>query len=116
MTWAGLCGALRACGAIRVEAGLCPEATPEVSGVTYDSRHVEPGAVFVALKGLRSDGAAFIGQAIARRAVAIVSEQAALSLRVFEITGVQAIHEDCYLRLAAVLERKEAGADAVRAG
>ena len=48
--------------------------------------------------------------------LALVSEQAALSLRVFEITGVQAIHEDCYLRLAAVLERKEAGADAVRAG
>jgi SAM-dependent methyltransferase len=45
----------------------------------------------------------------------LVSGQAALSLRVFEISGVQAIDEDCYLRLAAVLERKEAGADAVRA-
>lgn len=48
--------------------------------------------------------------------LALVSRQAALSLRVFEITGAQAIDQGCYLRLAAVLERKEAGADAVGAG
>ena len=29
-------------------------------GVVYDSRAVTPGSVFVALQGLRADGAAFV--------------------------------------------------------
>ena len=35
------------------------------TGVVYDSRAVRPGSVFVALQGLRADGAAFAPQAIA---------------------------------------------------
>ena len=46
-----------------------------VTGVAYDSRAVAPGQVFVALKGLQADGAAFARQAIERGAAAIVSEQ-----------------------------------------
>jgi UDP-N-acetylmuramoyl-L-alanyl-D-glutamate--2,6-diaminopimelate ligase len=45
-------------------------------GVTHDSRRVEPGWVFVALRGLKSDGAAFAPQAISAGAVAIVAERA----------------------------------------
>jgi UDP-N-acetylmuramoyl-L-alanyl-D-glutamate--2,6-diaminopimelate ligase len=45
-----------------------------IGAIAYDSRRVTPGAVFVALKGLRADGGAFVDQAIARGAVAIVSE------------------------------------------
>lgn len=45
-----------------------------VSAVTYDSRRAVPGAVFVALKGLKADGAAFADQAAARGAVAVVAE------------------------------------------
>jgi UDP-N-acetylmuramoyl-L-alanyl-D-glutamate--2,6-diaminopimelate ligase len=45
------------------------------TGVTHDSRRVEPGAVFVALRGLKADGAAFAPQAIAAGAAAIVSER-----------------------------------------
>ena len=44
------------------------------TGVTHDSRHVTPGTVFVALRGLKMDGAAFAPQAIAAGAAAIVSE------------------------------------------
>jgi UDP-N-acetylmuramoyl-L-alanyl-D-glutamate--2,6-diaminopimelate ligase len=46
----------------------------EITGVAYDSRRVAPGQVFVALKGLRADGAEFVQQAVERGAAAIVSE------------------------------------------
>ncbi len=45
-----------------------------VKGVAYDSRKVGAGALFVALKGQRMDGAQFVPQALARGALAIVSE------------------------------------------
>jgi UDP-N-acetylmuramoyl-L-alanyl-D-glutamate--2,6-diaminopimelate ligase len=44
------------------------------SGVTHDSRQVTPGSVFVALRGLKADGAAFVPQAIAAGAAAVVTE------------------------------------------
>lgn len=46
------------------------------SGVTHDSRRVEAGSVFVALRGLRSDGADFVPQALAAGAAAVVTERA----------------------------------------
>jgi UDP-N-acetylmuramoyl-L-alanyl-D-glutamate--2,6-diaminopimelate ligase len=45
-------------------------------GVTHDSRRVKPGWVFVALRGFKSDGAAFAPQAIAAGAAAVVAERA----------------------------------------
>ena len=45
-----------------------------VTTVTYDSRRVTPGTVFVALRGLKADGAQFAPQAVARGAVAVVAE------------------------------------------
>ena len=47
------------------------------TGVTHDSRRVTPGTVFVALRGLKMDGADFARQAIAAGAAAIVSERPA---------------------------------------
>ena len=78
MTWAQLCGVLRARGLIR--AGDAPHAEAAVgaiSGVAYDSRAVTKGQVFVALKGLHADGTAFARDAIDRGAAVIVSEQPA---------------------------------------
>ncbi len=46
----------------------------EVLDVAYDSRTVIPGALFVALKGQRADGATFATDAITRGAAAVVSE------------------------------------------
>ncbi|MDB6173418.1 MAG: murE [Chthoniobacteraceae bacterium] len=46
----------------------------EITSIAYDSRRVEPGALFVALKGEKSDGSEFIAQAVERGAAAIVSE------------------------------------------
>jgi UDP-N-acetylmuramoyl-L-alanyl-D-glutamate--2,6-diaminopimelate ligase len=52
------------------------------TGVTLDSRRVTPGSVFVALRGLKKDGAEFAQQAVAAGAAAIVSESAAASVDV----------------------------------
>ncbi|MBI3047944.1 MAG: UDP-N-acetylmuramoyl-L-alanyl-D-glutamate--2,6-diaminopimelate ligase [Acidobacteria bacterium] len=43
-------------------------------GVTHDSRRVAPGWLFVALRGLKADGAEFAPQAIASGAAAVVAE------------------------------------------
>ncbi|MGQ3673494.1 UDP-N-acetylmuramoyl-L-alanyl-D-glutamate--2,6-diaminopimelate ligase [Xanthobacter sp. TB0136] len=45
-----------------------------ISGITADSRKVEPGFLFVAISGNRADGARFIPDAIARGASAILLE------------------------------------------
>ena len=47
----------------------------EVSGITYDSRRVTPGMVFVAIPGGRVDGHQFINTAIDRGAAAIICAQ-----------------------------------------
>ncbi len=48
---------------------------PQVAGVTADSRRVQPGWLFAALPGAQADGRAFIEQALARGAVAILAPQ-----------------------------------------
>jgi UDP-N-acetylmuramoyl-L-alanyl-D-glutamate--2,6-diaminopimelate ligase len=45
-----------------------------VTGVEYDSRRVSAGAVFVAIRGQRADGALFAQQAVVRGACAVVAE------------------------------------------
>ncbi len=47
----------------------------EIAGLALDSRRVEPGFAFFAVPGTAADGTAFIGEAAARGAVAIVAEQ-----------------------------------------
>lgn len=45
----------------------------EITGVTCDSRRVEPGFVFAALPGSKTDGRRFIADAVARGAAAIIA-------------------------------------------
>lgn len=47
----------------------------DVKGLTFDSRKVEPGFVFVAVAGTLSDGHNFIGKAIDSGATAVVCER-----------------------------------------
>ncbi len=47
---------------------------PQVSGLCYDSRKAREGDLFFALKGARSDGGDFARDAVARGAVAVISE------------------------------------------
>src|SRR5256884_6919752 len=72
MTWAELHGVLQASGVMRVATNFPDASSRPITAVAYDSRTVEPGAVFVALKGLHADGTAFVRQAIDRGAAAIV--------------------------------------------
>ncbi len=52
---------------LRLESG----ADREVRGISYDSRRVEKGDLFVAIKGMRTDGHLFIPQALQRGATAV---------------------------------------------
>lgn len=47
----------------------------EVAGVCDDSRRVQPGCVFVAVRGRSADGRRFVGDALARGALAVVGEE-----------------------------------------
>jgi UDP-N-acetylmuramoyl-L-alanyl-D-glutamate--2,6-diaminopimelate ligase len=49
-------------------------AKKEIVGVEYDSRNVEQGSIFVAIKGFNTDGHLFIQDALNERAAAIVVE------------------------------------------
>ncbi len=46
-----------------------------VRGITADSRAVQPGFMFAALPGTRQDGTRFIGEAVARGAVAVLAPE-----------------------------------------
>jgi UDP-N-acetylmuramoyl-L-alanyl-D-glutamate--2,6-diaminopimelate ligase len=47
----------------------------EIHGVAVDSRAVRPGFVFVAREGEKTDGHRFLGDAVARGAIVVVSEK-----------------------------------------
>jgi len=57
------------------------EGSPEtaVRAIAYDSRRVEKGDLFVAIRGTRQDGELFVEDALRRGAVAIVSESSPLT-------------------------------------
>ena len=72
---------LRAGGVLRDAPAAQPDLTAaaaatEITAVTYDSRQAAPGSIFVALQGVHADGGAFVRDAVARGAVAVVSEAA----------------------------------------
>ncbi|HEU4400746.1 MAG TPA: Mur ligase domain-containing protein, partial [Candidatus Polarisedimenticolia bacterium] len=52
--------------------GVSGDPSISVRGVAYDSRAIEPGFLFAALRGQRKDGNEFVPQAIARGAVAVL--------------------------------------------
>ena len=47
----------------------------EINGLTFDSRKVRPGDLFVAIRGLNSDGHDHLEQAVAQGAVALLIEK-----------------------------------------
>ena len=59
-------------------ASLTGDGSPPVTAVTHDSRRAGPGIVFVAIRGLSTDGNLFIEAARKKGAAAIVSEAPAL--------------------------------------
>ena len=51
-----------------------PAREPDIVGLTADSRGVKPGFLFAALSGNRADGKSFIDDAIAKGAVAVLTD------------------------------------------
>jgi UDP-N-acetylmuramoyl-L-alanyl-D-glutamate--2,6-diaminopimelate ligase len=58
-----------------VSARLHGRADPVITSVEYDSRRVTEGSLFVAMRGIQSDGAEFIGDAVMRGAAAVAGER-----------------------------------------
>jgi UDP-N-acetylmuramoyl-L-alanyl-D-glutamate--2,6-diaminopimelate ligase len=66
---------------VAADSALTAPNDPEIAGLTADSRTVGPGFLFAALRGTRLDGRRFAAEAVARGAVAILTDNpAALSL------------------------------------
>ncbi|SEO37236.1 UDP-N-acetylmuramoyl-L-alanyl-D-glutamate--2,6-diaminopimelate ligase [Propionispora vibrioides] len=57
-----------------VQAGRI-ERTQEVKSITYDSRQVTDGSVFICLKGAKTDGHDYVAQACRQGAIAVIIEE-----------------------------------------
>ncbi len=80
---------IEAIGEARIH-GNSAKKPEEIAGIAYDSRRVQPGFLFVAVRGTCSDGRSFIGSAIDRGAVAVLGED----LESFVIPGAMFIEVD----------------------
>jgi UDP-N-acetylmuramoyl-L-alanyl-D-glutamate--2,6-diaminopimelate ligase len=80
----------------RAESG----ATRAVTGITADSRAVQPGNVFVAIAGAKTDGSRFVDRAIAAGAVAVAADQRPGSLSA-NVAFIQATNARRFLALGA---------------
>ena len=74
-----------------------------VRSVVIDSRQVEPGSLFIALKGERTDGHEYLEQALEQGAAAVLAQSDALADRVLSCPGDRAVMETENTELA--LER-----------
>ena len=54
---------------------LRADPTKEITGVSYNSRDVEPGHVFVAISGMETDGEAFVADAMDQGAACVICEK-----------------------------------------
>ncbi len=100
MTWADVQAVLGDRG-LFTPSGLDPTArrpSGALTGITYDSRRVRPGDVFVALKGQHADGMAFVRQAIEQGAVGVISHDQ----RPADVVVPWATVDDARLALALV--------------
>lgn len=62
-----------------VKGSILKECDEKVARVIHDSRRIEPGDLFIAIKGERTDGHAFLAQAFSRGACgAIISDESAI--------------------------------------
>lgn len=76
--------------------GGSPDLNMEISSISYDTRTLEPGALFAALPGDKTDGHRFIRTAMDRGAAAVLCEHAP------EEPGPWLVTEDSRLALALI--------------
>jgi UDP-N-acetylmuramyl-tripeptide synthetase len=58
--------------------GQAPGPDPEITSIHYRAQEVQPGGLFVAIKGLAADGHDYVETAVARGAAAIVVQKAVI--------------------------------------
>jgi UDP-N-acetylmuramoyl-L-alanyl-D-glutamate--2,6-diaminopimelate ligase len=73
---------------------------PEITGITFDSRKVMQGNLFVSIPGTKLDGDTFIADALAKGAVAVISEKKHPELSVPSIQVKNVRHCTGYLGAA----------------
>ncbi|ONK23326.1 UDP-N-acetylmuramoyl-L-alanyl-D-glutamate--2,6-diaminopimelate ligase [Bacillus sp. VT-16-64] len=52
-----------------------PRENPDINSITNDTRKIEPGALFICIKGHQTDGHQFANAAVAKGAVAVLAEK-----------------------------------------
>lgn len=65
----------RITSAVAMRPAMPPGGWPDITGLTADSRKVRPGFLFAALPGTRADGRAFLADAVARGAAAVLAPE-----------------------------------------
>src|SRR5438093_7487055 len=75
-----------------------------VENIAYDSRRVQRNGMFVALRGEKSDGHEFIGQAIEKGASVIVAEREEQNPRATCLTIRQVARGFCSSRSATITD------------
>ena len=78
----------------------------KLAGVTADSRTVRPGDLFVAVPGSKADGLAFVPQALAAGAAAVMSEQPAATPAKVAFVQVPNVRRALALAAAAFFPRQ----------
>ena len=83
-------------------------AAPVISGLSGDSRAIEPGFLFAALKGKRADGADFVEEALSRGAAALLTGSDGTTVRDVAVPVlIDPNPRRCYALLAAQFYRKQ---------
>jgi UDP-N-acetylmuramoyl-L-alanyl-D-glutamate--2,6-diaminopimelate ligase len=83
--------------------GAAPLKNLEIAGLTADSREVRPGFLFVALKGVQTDGRRFAAEAVAKGAAAILTDDpAALDLEAAQRARIAIVADPNPQRLLAL--------------
>jgi UDP-N-acetylmuramoyl-L-alanyl-D-glutamate--2,6-diaminopimelate ligase len=83
--------------------GAAPLKNPQITGITADSRQVRPGFLFAALKGTQTDGRRFAAEAMAKGAVAMLTDDpAALDLDAEQRTQIAIVADPNPQRLLAL--------------
>ncbi len=59
-----------------VHTGAAGDSAQPVTGIEYDSRHIRPGGVFVAMRGSTTDGNRYVDKALAAGALGIITDSA----------------------------------------
>lgn len=72
----------------------------EITAIAFDSRKVEAGTLFVAIKGLRTDGHEYIAESISKGAVAVVCQELPKK-QLQEITYIQVDNPAAAMGIAA---------------